>query len=57
MKKKDALTVLKRQFMDTNTPTSKMKDIKELYKEIKSLVLADNDNIPRNIENKFRALQ
>lgn len=57
MKKKDVLTVLKRKFMDTNTPTIKMKEIKDLYKEIKALMIADNDMIPRHLENKFRALQ
>lgn len=55
MKKKDALTVLKRKFLDTNTTTQQMKQIKELYKEIKGLVIADNDNIPIHIERRFRS--
>lgn len=56
MKKKDVLTVLKRKFMDTNTTTAQMKKIKSLYKETKALILADNDNVPRHIELKFKSL-
>lgn len=57
MKKKDVLTVLKRKFMDTNTSTSQMKQIKELYKEVKGLVISDTDNVPKHIEMKFRAIR
>lgn len=57
MKKKDIVTVLKRKFIDINTSADQMKKIRELYKEVKDLPIADYDEIPKHLELKYRTIR
>ena len=52
MTKKEAMMKLKGDFRNAVTAT-KMKNVKELYAEVKNLDLGDNDNVPENVEQRI----
>ena len=56
MTKKESLVKLKKLFRDPLISISKLKEVRDLYNEIKNLSVADNADIPKEQEQKIASL-
>jgi len=56
MKKHEALAILKSKFRDVNNTIQQIKEIKDLYNEIKEINVKDKDPIPMKYETKIRSI-
>lgn len=56
MTKKEALLKLKVTFRNPNLSTYRLKEVRDLYSEIKGLTISDNTSVSKDLEYKVKSM-
>lgn len=56
MTKKEALLRLKVAFRNPNLATHKLKEVRDLYSEIKELSISENTSVSKQLETKVKTI-